>query len=830
MNSIVLALRFLRRDWRSGELRLLVMALVIAVSAVTAVGFFTDRVERAMILQANQVMAADLVLSSSRPLPESFRQQAETLGLRTAHTLNFPSVIMHRDETQLVQVKAVSRNYPLRGELRVRTRPAAGEQSVTRPPAPGNLWGEARLMAALGLQPGEQLSLGETSLSLERILSRDSALGNSFFRLGPEVLIALEDIPRTGLVTPASRVRYRLLVAGEQDQVEAFQRWSQSRLPRGVRLEHLSSARPELRNTLERGSRFLNLAALVAVLVAGATVALATRRFVERQSDTSAIMRCLGASQALILRVLSLRLLLLGLLASLLGISAGWLAQYLLAGLLSDWFGGGLPAPSLWPVLVGLGTGLVTLIGFTLPPALRLGAVPPLRVLRRDLGAPPASTWMLGLSAFGAMALLMRWQAGDASLAGWVLLGTLGTVALLLLVAWLLIRLLRPLRQRGGTLWRQGLAGLLRDPAMTALQLTGFGLGILAMLLLGIIRLDLLNAWQRTIPEQAPNHFLINIQPEDVTAMGNFFARQQVQQAGIYPMLRARLTRINDRQVAPEQYQNERAQRLVEREFNLSWADEPQPQNQIVAGNWWDAPDREAPLFSVETGIAETLGIQLGDRLVFDLAGSPIEATVSNLRQVQWDSFQPNFFVIGTPSLLRDHPTSYITSFYLPPGREALLARLVKQFPSVTIIDVSAIMQQIREIMQRGSLAVEYVFLFTLAAGLLMLYTGIQASREHRQQESVVLRTLGMRRKGLIQAAGIEFITLGILAGTLATLSATATGWFIATEVFGFAFQPSASTAIVGILGSGFAIGIAGVLATWPLTVQPPLRMLQNRA
>ncbi|WP_428633969.1 ABC transporter permease [Sedimenticola sp.] len=829
MKTLVLALRFLRRDWRSGELRLLVLALTIAVAAVTAVGFFTDRVEQAMVRQANQVMAADLVLSSSRPLSDTFEQQAAALGLRIAHTLSFPSIIMHRDETQLVEVKAVSRDYPLRGELRIRPQATVEEQRVTTPPAPGNLWGEARLMAALNLQPGDKVSLGEASLNLERILSRDAALGNNFFRLGPEVLIALEDIPKTGLVTPASRVRYRLLVAGEPAQVESFQHWVKARLPRGVHLEHLSSARPELRNALDRGSRFLSLAALVAVLVAGATVALSTRRFVERQSDTSAIMRCLGASQPLILRVLLLRLLLLGLLASLLGIAGGWLAQYLLANLLSDWFGSPLPSASPWPVLVGLGTGLITLIGFTLPPALRLGAVPPLRVLRRDLGAPPASTWLLSLCALAAMALLMRWQAGDATLAGWVLLGTLGTVLLLLAVAWLLIRLLKPLRHRGGTLWRQGLSGLLRNPAMTALQLTGFGLGILAMLLLAIIRTDLLDAWHRTIPPRAPNHFLINIQPDDVTSMADFFRQQQIEQAGIYPMLRARLTRINDQPISPDRYPDDRAQRLVAREFNLSWADRPQTDNRIVAGHWWQGAAQEEALFSVETGIAETLGIKLGDRLRFDLAGVAIEARVSNLRTVQWDSFQPNFFVIGTPALLKGHPTNYITSFYLPPGKEKTLAQLVRHYPSVTIIDVSAIMQQIREIMQRGSLAVEYVFLFTLAAGLLMLYAGIQASREQRRQASVVLRTLGMQRKGLIMAAAIEFIILGLLAGTLASLCASATGWLIATEVFGFTYQPGIRTILIGMLGSGAIIGGAGVLATWPLTVQPPLRMLQTR-
>lgn len=830
MNTLSLALRFLRRDWRSGELRLLVAALIIAVAAVTAVGFFTDRVEQAMVLQANQVLAADLVLSSNNPLPEQYQQQAEALGLRTAHTLAFPSVVMHGDQTQLVEVKAVTGNYPLRGDLRTRDHATAAERIVQQPPTPGNLWGEARLLAALKLQPGESVSLGEATLQVEKILSRDSALNNNFFRLGPEVLIALEDIPATGLVTPASRVRHRLLVAGDQAGVERFRAWADQELPPGIRIRHLSSARPELQNTLDRGSRFLGLAALVAVLVAGATVALSTRRFVQRQADTSAIMRCLGATQPLILKILLLRLLLLGLGASLVGILAGWIAQRFLASLLSDWLGTSLPAAGSWPILIGLGTGLITLVGFTLPPALRLGSVPPLRVLRRELGARPPSTWITALGATGAMALLMFWQAGDPALAGWVLAGTLGTVCLLLLAGWLLIRLLAPLRHRGGTLWRQGLSGLVRDPAMTSLQLTGFGLGILAMLLLAVIRIDLLAAWQQTIPEQAPNHFLINIQPHDVEPLQTFLRDRGAAPAGIYPMQRARLTHINQQPVSPDQYQNDRAQRLVSREFNLSWAARPQPENEIVAGHWWTPDETDTPHFSVESGLAQTLGIKLDDHLTFDLAGVPIEARVSNLRRVEWDSFQPNFFVIGSPGLLQDHPASYITSFHLAPGREALLAEMVRHFPSITVIDVSAIMQQVREIMQRGSQAVEYVFLFTLAAGLLMLYAGIQASRELRRQESVVLRTLGMQRKGLIGAAAIEFITLGLLAGSLASLCATITGWFIATEVFGFPFQANPWTALIGILGSGFTIGLAGIIATWPLTIQPPLRMLQGRS
>lgn len=828
MNSLRLALRFLRRDWRSGELRLVVLALIVAVAAITTVGFFTERVEKAMILQINEVLAADLVIAGSNPVPAFFKAQATKLGLNTAKTLSFPSVIVHNDMTQLVEVKAVSSQYPLRGELRTRLAPQGMESPAPSPPQPGELWGEARLIAALGLAVGDRVSLGERELTLSRVLSRDSASANSLFRLGPEVLVSLKDILSTGLVTPASRVRHRLLIAGSSEDIDSYQAWAKTALPPGYSLELMSNARPELRNTVDRGSHFLSLAALVTVLVAGATVALSTHRFVERQSDTSAIMRCLGASQRLILRVLTIRLLLLGLLASLAGSAIGLAGQSILAGMISPWFGSGLPAPSLWPLFVGLGAGLVTLIGFTLPSALRLGSVPPLRVLHRNLGATPLSSWLMAASSLTAMALLVYWQAGDAQLASWVLAGALATVGLLLLASRLLVHLMVSLRHRGGSVWRYGLAGLSRNPGMTALQLTGFGLGILALLLLTIIRVDLLAAWQQTIPENAPNHFLINIQPQDVGPLEKFFSQQEINAHGIYPMLRARLTHINEQPVSEDDYPSDRAKRLVSREFNLSRATAIQPGNSLISGVWWSHAQQALPLFSVEVGLAQTLGIQLQDELSFNLGGSLVKARVANLRAVKWDSFQPNFFVIGTPGLLADYPTNFITSFHLPPGDEMLLVRLIERFPAITIIDVSAIVRQLREIMVRGSQAVEYVFLFTLVAGLLMLYAGIQANREHRRQESAVLRTLGLQRRGLLAAATVEFLSLGLLAGLLATFCATVTGWFVATEVFGLNYQLNLWTSLGGLLVSTFGIALAGLAATYPLTIRPPLATLQK--
>ena len=828
MNSLRLALRFLRRDWRSGELRLVVLALIVAVAAITTVGFFTERVEKAMILQINEVLAADLVITGSNPIPARFKAQATKLGLNTAKTLSFPSVIVHNNMTQLVHIKAVSIQYPLRGELRTRSAPQAMESPAPSPPQPGELWGEAHLIAALWLVVGDKVFLGERELTLSRVLSRDSASANSLFRLGPEVLISLKDIPSTGLVTPASRVRHRLLIAGPSEDIDSYQAWAKTALSPGYSLELMSNARPELRNTVDRGSHFLSLAALVTVLVAGATVALSTRRFVERQSDTSAIMRCLGASQRLILQVLTIRLLLLCLLSSLTGSAIGLAGQNILTGMISQWFGNNLPAPSPWPLFAGIGTGLVTLIGFTLPSALRLGSVPPLRVLHRNLGITPPSSWLIAASSLAAMTLLIWWQAGDTRLASWVLAGALATVGLLLLVSRLLVNLMASLRHRGGSIWRYGLAGLSRNPGMTTLQLTGFGLGILALLLLTIIRVDLLAAWQQTIPGDAPNHFLINIQPQDVGPLEHFFGQQKIVARGIYPMLRARLTHINERPVSEDDYPSDRAKRLVSREFNLSRATAMQPGNSLVSGAWWSQAQQASPLVSVEAGLAQTLGIQLQDELSFNLAGSLVKARVANLRAVKWDSFQPNFFVIGTPGLLTDYPTNFITSFHLSPGDEVLLARLIERFPAITIIDVSAILRQLREIMIRGSQAVEYVFLFTLAAGLLMLYAGIQANREHRRQESAVLRTLGLQRRGLLAAATVEFLSLGLLAGLLATFCATITGWFVATEVFGLNYQLNLWTSLCGLLISTFGIALAGLAATYPLTIRPPLATLQE--
>jgi len=828
MNTLALALRLLRRDWRTGELRLLAASLVVAVAAVTAVLFFTDRVHRAMELQAAELLAADLAVETGQPLATSLTAKAEALGLKTARVLEFPSVVFQGGGPQLVQVKAVGPGYPLRGELRISPdRTGKGAPSIA-PPASGQVWVEPRLLGLLGSETGATLSLGDRAFTIAAAIQWEPDRGGHLFRLAPRVMLALGDLDATGLVGPASRVRHRFLVAGEPQQIRAYRDWLEPRLPRGAELEEIGNARPELRSALDQGGRFLALAALTAALLCGVAVALSTQRFVERQADAGAILRCLGASRRFVLQVFLLRLTGLGLAASLAGSLLGLLAQHLLAMLVGDWFSMSLPPPSLAPLPAGIATGLVTLFGFALAPVLRLGEVSPLRVLRRDLGLPPARFWLvLGLAVL-AFSSLMFWQASDSRLALRVLAGIGLTLLALLVSARVLVRLLTPLRYRAGAVWRYGLAGLARNPRLSSVQLAGFGLGIMALLLLALVRVDLLSAWELRLPADTPNHFLINIQPHQVATVNRYLEEHGLDPAGPYPMLRARLTRIGGQTISPEDYSSPRAQRLAAREFNLSWSKELPADNRILAGTLW-AKDYHGDLqFSVEEGIAKTLGIQLGDQLEFVLAGEPIRGPVTSLREVHWDSFNPNFFVIGSPGSLESYPSTYITSFYLPDDQAERVADLSRQFPAVTVLDVSSLMRQVRAIMERGSLAVEYVFAFTLLAGVIVLYAGIQSGRELRIQESAVLRTLGLRRRQLLLAAGAEFGTLGLLAGLLAALGASVIGYVLAEQVFDLAYRLNPWLWLTGLGGGALGIGLAGMAAVYPLLTRPPIEILRR--
>ncbi|MES9993335.1 MAG: FtsX-like permease family protein [Candidatus Thiodiazotropha sp.] len=823
MNTFHFALRLLRRDWRAGELRLLAIALLIAVASVTSVGFFTDRIERAMARQASEVLAADLRIESNQPLPELLLEEAQRGQLQYAKTLSFPSVILHNEQTQLVQVKAVSPGYPLRGQMRVRDRVNGADRVTMELPASGEVWLEERLLPLLDTAIGDSIKLGKRSFRVSRIISYEPDRSANLFRLAPRLLVPIGDIDETGLLGPASRVRHYLLLAGSPMQMDDYRAWVDRLDISGIEVEDIRSARPELRSALDQGGRFLRLAAATAILLCMVAVALSSRRFVERQSDSSALLRCLGASRQQVIQIFTLRLMGLGLIASLIGVLLGLGVQSLLINLIGHWFTNQIPSPTAWPLLSGLVTGILVLIGFSLPSIIRLGKVSPLRVFRRHLDAPPISYLLSVAAALLSLSVLLIWQIGDDKLALRLISGLLAGLVILLLISRLLVYLLAPLRNLTSGSWRYGLASLSRNPATTSIQLTGFGLGFTVLLLLAIVRVDLLASWQGTLPDDSPNQFLINIQPQEVDGVDALLAQGGITTNGLFPMIRGRLISIDGNRVSSDSYDNPRAQRLATRDFNISHASQPQTDNKIVSGNWWSESQLQQPWFSVEQGLAETLGIPLGAELEFEIAGSRIKGRVENLRSVEWDSFNVNFFVIGTPGLLGSRPATYITSFYLPDEKRSLLHSLIQRYPSITALDVTALMTQVRAIMDRGALAVESVFIFTLAAGLILLYAGIQASHELKVQETAVLRTLGVKRTTLLLSTLLEFALLGGLAGLVSAALASAISYSLAQTVFNLPWQLDLSMWFSALAGGALCVSIAGTLASRPLLNTPPL-------
>ena len=825
------------REWRSAELRVLAAALVVAVAAVAAVGFFTDRVDRGMAQQATQLLGGDLAVVSNQPIPAHWRNEAAARELETVRTAAMPSVLFTPDDdTRLTSLRAVDPAWPLIGEARIRTHPDADDEPRRHGPRPGTAWLEPALLEALDLRIGDTVEIGELALEVSAELTLEPDRGSSLLTLAPRLLLAHDDLDATGLIGPGSRVRYEFFVSGAPDAVAGYRAWLEGELGDGQRLLGLEDANPELRTAVTRAERFLGLASLMAVLLAGAAIAVAAHHFAQRRADPAAVMRALGASARRVLLTYFGRVLLVALLASLLGLALGFAAQFVLAGLLGDWLEGELPPPGARPVVAGLGVGLITATGFALPALLRIGQVSPLRVLRRDLGLPPTSVWLSGLLALLAFGALLYWQAADPALAAWVLLGTAGALLVLGLLGAALVLAVRPLRDRGGMALRFGLANLARRGGLSAVQLVAFSIGILALLLLAIVRVDLLSAWDASIPEDAPNQFFINIQPGQQQAFADRIEASGLPRPQLDPMIRGRLIAIDHEPVNPADFEDERDRRLVDREFNLSYATEPPAHNRVIAGHWaFDAPvdparDGIAPEtgWSVEAGLMERFDLALGDHLTFRVGGREVGAPIANVREVQWDSFQVNFFVIGPPWLLGDYPRTYITAVRVPDEMRAEQNRWLREFPAVSAIDVSAILKQVRNVIDQATRAVEYVFLFTLIAGLTVLYAAVQATRDVRRREAALLRTLGARRADIRNALLAEFGTLGLLAGLLAAIIATAVGALLAWQVFDFDYRINPLVFVYGIGGGTLGIAIAGWLGTRRVLDQAPLAVLRG--
>ena len=827
MNHLGLSFRLLLRDWKSGEVRVLAMAIVIAVASISAVGFFTDRIGKALELQANELLGGDLTITATAPLPDEYTTLAQQFQLSVVATAQFPSMALSGDRHQIASVKSAEEGYPLRGNLRISDALFAPDFVAQGIPASGEVWAESRLLSALGVSVGEMLTLGASELKVTAVItSEPSRAGGNVFSIAPALLMNASDLERTQLITPASRVRYVTLFSGDADDIDRFRQQVEKKLKPGQRIQGIDDARPEIKSTVDKAERFLGLAALVSVILACVAVAMAARRFVSRHLDNCAIMRCYGANQSLVIRLYTMQMIWLGLCASGIGLLIGFAMQFVLVGSLGELAKVSLPAPSLMPAVVSLLVGVVTLLGFSYPTLLHLRNVPTLRVLRRDLGALPASSWSTYLLGGFVLCLLAMWQAKDALLGMSMLLGTALTLLLLAVAAILLVKLAGRLVPNVSLQWRFAVSNVQRRAYSNVVQVVAFGLGLMVLLILVVVRSDLLAEWDDRIPENTPNRFLINIQPDQVDHIKNFLQAELGREPDIYPMLRARLTAINETEVTENDYENDRAKRLVLREFNLSWAADLPPENTVVKGDWWEKSGEQA--FSVEEGLAKTLGIKIGDSLTFDVASEHFTATVTNFRHVEWDNFRVNFFVIASDGNIDQYPSTYITSFYLPSAQYEVLNELLKEFPNVTVIDVAAVLEQVRRIIDRVTQTIEYVFIFTLLAGLMVLYAAIHATLDERMREAAILRTLGATRIQVLMGLIVEFVFLGLLAGLVAALAANGVGSVLADKVFNLDYGFSPTLWLFGLLVGGVVIGLAGVFGTRQVLRQPPLQILRE--
>jgi putative ABC transport system permease protein len=825
--DIGLALRLLGRDWRAGELTLVAVAVVVAVASVTTVGFFADRVNQALNRQANQLLGADLVVSGDRPLDPQFTIEAQRLGLQVTEMLRFPSMAAANGENVLAEIKAVTEGYPQRGELRISDALYAPDRRATSIPAAGTVWVDEKLYTRLQLKDGDTVEVGQSRLPVGAIITQepDSAVG--FINAGPRVMLNMTDLPATGLVQVGSRIRYRVQVAGNAAAVDRYRVWVNGRLGPGQRVETIQDARPEIRSALERAEKFLSLTALLSVILAAVAIALAARRYLQRHLDACAMMRCFGVSRAKVVRLHVLQFIVLGAAASLAGCAAGLLAQQGLALWLGSLVTVELPAAGPRPAVHGFVTGLALLLGFAVPPLVALGRVSPLRVLRRDLGLPGGSGWLGYALGTAVIAGLIIWKAGELRTGGLVFAGFAAAMLVAGLAAWGVIALVSRLRGSGVS-WRFGIANLRRRRLASVLQVVALGIGIMALLTLTIIRSELLQLWQASLPPDAPNRFIVNIQKDQVPALNKFFAARNIAAPELYPMVRGRLTGINDRAVSSADYSDDRARRLVDREFNLSWATTMQPDNLLVAGRWWGDKPQRRDQFSMEDGIAKSLGIRIGDRLTFDAAGSVFTAEVTSLRKVDWDSFNVNFFLVAPPGLLEDKPLSYVTSFYLPPGNVELLNALVKQFPNFLLIDVAQVLTQVQTMITQVSRAVQFVFLFTLMAGLVVLYAAIASTQDERLYQATIMRTLGANRTQLARANLAEFAMIGALAGLIAAAGANALGYALADRIINVGYSFSPTVWAVGLVCSIAGVAAAGYLGTRRVLQVAPLRVLRD--
>ncbi|MEC8834637.1 MAG: FtsX-like permease family protein, partial [Pseudomonadota bacterium] len=825
--NVRLILRLVARDWRAGELRLLLAALLVAVGTVSAITLFVDRLHQALLAESTTFLAADRVVSGSQPIPDSFRDGAISQGLALSDTLSFPSMVYAETSAarnQLVSVKAVSETYPLRGTLRIADQPFSTDRPTDSVPDRGEVWLDSRLFPSLGVVLGDSVQVGYEKLRISRVLTSEPDRGGSFFDLGPRVLMRLADVPATRVIQPGSRIGYRLLLAGDESALNEYRDRFREQFIGKFRWQSIRESSPSIGSALDRAESFLLLGGLLAVILAGIAVALSANRYAKRHYDHVSVLKTLGATPNEIQWGYFGVLTVLGVGGVVFGLLLGTGIHLGIVQLLATYLPANLPLPGSRPLLLGAATGFICLIAFALPPLLALKNISPMRAVRRELDVTTTSSLITyGLGTCGGLTLLV-WYSNSLWLTFWALAGGCLVCVVFGVMATLLLRAGRLAGMQAGSLWRLALAGLQRRRRENVTQIMIFGLAIMLLLILVLIRTSLLDEWRQQIPENAPNHFVMNVTATEVDAMQSLHQDHTNYDGKLFPMMRGRIEAVNEVPVRDYQRRSRSEDRggpRLSSERNLTWTREPPPNNKMISGSWWPSDTQES-LVSIEQGYAFGWGLRVGDQLTFDLGGLKVVSKVANIRTVEWDSLRPNFFIIFSEAALADVPATYMTSFYLPPDRKRFLNDILSRYPTITVIEVDELISQVQQIVSRVTQAVELVLVLVLGAGALVLIASIQASRDQRMKEHALIRTLGGSRRLIAGSLASEFAIVGLFAGVVAVVGAEITVYALESQVFERPYQARPWFWLVGPLIGTLIVVTVGYLGTRSLISTPP--------
>ena len=803
--------------WRAGALRVLVFALVLAVAAITAVGFFTQRVETALNQQGGLLLGGDIALLSDHPIADKFEKNAISLGINTVKTYEFVSMVVFGEASQLAEIKAVGQGFPLRGDLTIGQKISDTGNVVKSVPNAGEAWLEPRLANLLSLKVGDNVEVGERKLRISAILIREPSRGGDMFSFAPRLMMNAADLPSTKLIQFGSRVKYQLLLASEPQKISQYFKQATPQLSRGEKIEDVRNARPEIKLALEKAQQFLGLSAMVSVILAMVAMLLSSLPYIKQSLDTFALMRCFGTSKNTVLHVLAMQTLIIAFFSALVGVALGFIGQFGLAKLAGSLFLDELPPVSSAPIFVGIVASIAMMLVVVLPHAWQMRNLTAMNILRRETLKQASSAQAKFLPAALVMCGMIFWQAHDTKLAFSTIAALLLLCVSIMAISYVLVNLVNRLfnlSPSNPTLnnIKLGVLGLKRRFGLSTVQMIGFSMGLMVLMLLALIRGDLIRNWQASLPIDAPNRFVINIQAAQIKGVKQFFERQQINNATIFPMVRARLISKNGENIAQTQWKDERAKHLAEREFNLSWAATMQSDNKLFSGRWWTPEEHGKPYISLEQDLAKTLGIQLGDQLLFDIAGSPLTLTVTSFRKVDWDTMRANFFAVTPPGVLDQYAANYISSFHLPIGADTQLNQLVREYPNLTVIDIAALMQQVRGIMQKMSSTIEYVFAFSLIAGVAVLYAALVATREERIAEATLMRVFGASRRQVGIAYVAEFACIGLIAAFVAAIAANLLAYYMSEYILNIPFQLNVSLAIYTMIIAAMVIPLAAWL------------------